>query len=148
MGIQCLQGPGETVTSSKLEKTEQSCIALKGTWFLLYFWGFPQTKRGWVRPIRHPSVAVRKEVVLRPEKRHLTVLAQTPQYEKEQEGSRASKVPEMALSAQVWMWVGIACQEGLASRVRSSYVPLLLGWRKWGQAGWEDAGCLLGACAG
>lgn len=93
-------------------------------------------------------MAVRKKVQLRPEKCHLTVSARTlPQYVKEQDldGSWTSKAPEMALSAQVWLWVGTACQKGLASPVG---LLMSLGWGKWGQAGWEGAGCLLGVCAG
>lgn len=55
-------------------------------------------------------------------------------------GSRTSKTPEMALSAQVLLWAGTACQEGLANPVGSSYV--FLASPRMGKVG---AGCL-GEC--
>lgn len=95
-----------------------------------------------MRPIRHPSVAVRKRVILRNATSQSWLGLHGTEKNSIWMGSRSSKTPEMALSAQVWLWVGTACQEGLASPVRSSYVPLLLlGWGKWGRL----AGRMLGA---
>lgn len=122
-------GTWGTITSRELEKIQESCTALKGTLFL----GFPADCGGLSEALQTPICGSEEGVVLR----NATLQSRLGLRGKRNRvwmGSRALKSPETALLAQV---------------LQAQWGPLMsLGWGKWGKVGWEDAGYLLGACAG